>query len=131
MNFARIIALFHVSMAYHGGQNSGLYRLGCIVGRIYRPCRSEEYVATLDLDGYEDARALYGKYALALGGEQEGSGYHPCACCGSDMICEHWENGIARCDECREAECDPRNGCNCQESDLDPNEYTDAEGVNS
>ena len=120
MNPDRLLALFHVCIAWHGGMSSPLYRLQSrIFPRLVEPCNSEQFAVTLDTDGYEEARRLYGVYAVALGGCREGSTYMPCACDGCEddnIIGEEWERGILRCDACRENGCDHR-GCECPRED--------------
>ena len=125
MNADRLLALFHVCIGWHGGMSSPLYRLQSkIFPRLIQPCRSEEYLVTLDSDGYEEARELYGKYAVALGGCKEGATYMPCACDGCEddnIIGENWEHGLLRCDACRENDCGYR-GCDCPREEDDSEE---------
>lgn len=115
MNYDRLLALYHVCVAWHGGQSSELYRLQSkIFPRLISPSRSEQYLITLDHEGYEVARELYGKYVLALTDCPQGSAYAPCACCGDPVVCEEWESGIERCHFCKEADCG-HDGCNCED----------------
>lgn len=119
MNYDRLLALFHVCIGWHGGQSSPLYRLQSnIFPRLIKPARSEEYLITLDSEGYEEARRLYGVYVLALTSCKDSSGYIPCACCSADIIGEEWERGLERCDDCKEAECG-HDGCNIETEEED------------
>jgi hypothetical protein len=119
MNWDRLLALHHVCTQWHGGQWSELYRLGCVVAKHMTVRGADEYAITLDLPDNEEARRLYGVYAIALGGCKEGSTYMACACdgCQDDYIIgEEWERGIRRCASCHEHGCDHR-GCVCPEAE--------------
>ncbi len=126
--FQRALALFHFCTAYHGGQSSPEYaclsRLESVHG--FRPSRSEEYASCLAKRENEEARALYVRLATAAeeragyrrAGQGRGvvSGYIACACCSVDMMADDVdvESGITMCDDCTEGDCDPNQGCNCE-----------------
>src|SRR5258708_3071169 len=105
------LAAYHVATLYHGGQGSKLYHIFARRDAIgYKPSRSEEYPLVLATEGYEAARESFVNQVRAIIGE--GSGYHACACCGLDCVCDDAEAAFVRCAYCEEAEC-AGEGCNC------------------
>lgn len=115
MNYQRALAVYHFCVAYHGGQFSREYKLGCILSSRYgfKPSRSEEYASCLAKSENEEARTIYLRLALAAGKRDETSGYTDCVCCNLPMMVDHChaEAGITMCETCNEADCDPHVGC--------------------
>ncbi len=98
----KLLALHHFCTAWHAGQFSREYRIGCRVSKVFTPSRSEEFIAILAKPDYEQAREYYVALVKSTQGD-DGSGYVDCVECGMPVVVDDMraERSCTACDDCK------------------------------
>jgi len=112
MSPEKLLALYHFCTAWHGGQWSREYRIGCRVSKVFTPARREEYLAVLSESEYSESRDYYLQLVKSTQGEGT-SGYATCTCCSHAFMVDDTraENGVTMCDDCQENDCRSDSPC--------------------